>query len=202
MKLYYSPGACSLAPHIVLRAAGATFELVRVDLNTHRTETGEDFFTINPKGQVPTLLLDDGSCLTEGPVIAQFIADQNPAANLLPPPKSMQRYRVLEWQNYITSELHKGFSPLFNSQFDAAAKTVARELLLKKYQWLNTELSTRNYLTGDEFTVADAYLFTVTNWARMVDVNLLDMSHLQAYRERIRALPAVTAAMRAEGLLK
>lgn len=202
MKLYYSPGACSLAPHIVLRATGAKFELIRVDLAAHRTETGEDFFTINPKGQVPTLLLDDGSCLTEGPVIAQFVADQNPGANLLPPPMTIARYRVLEWQNYITSELHKGFSPLFNSQFDAAAKAVARELLLKKYQWLNTELSARNYLTGDIFSLADAYLFTVTNWARMVEVNLLDLIHVQAYRERVRTLPAVAAAMRAEGLLK
>lgn len=202
MKLYYSPGACSLAPHIVLRETGANFELERVDLSSHRTEHGEDFFAINPKGQVPTLLLEDGSRLTEGPVIAQFIADQNPAANLLPPPMSMQRYRVIEWQNFITSELHKGFSPLFSAQFDNAAKAVARENLRKNYQWLNEELSARNFLAGDTFSIADAYLFTVTNWARMVEVNLQDLTHIQTYRERIRTRPAVVAAMKAEGVLK
>ncbi|HEY6527089.1 MAG TPA: glutathione transferase GstA [Cellvibrionaceae bacterium] len=141
MKLYFSPGACSLSPHIVLREAALTFELAKVDLKTHRTEDGVDFYTINPKGQVPTLKLEDGSCLTEGPVIAQFIADQAPQSNLLPAAGSMERYRVIEWQNYITSELHKSFSPLFNSQFDAAAKAVVHTLLRKKYEWLNIQLA-------------------------------------------------------------
>ncbi|RYZ87537.1 MAG: glutathione transferase GstA [Moraxellaceae bacterium] len=201
MQLYFSPGACSLSPHIVLREAGLTFELAKVDLKTHRTEDGVDFYTINPKGQVPTLKLDDGSCLTEGPVIAQFIADQAPQSNLLPAAGSMERYRVIEWQNYITSELHKSFSPLFNSQFDTAAKAVVHSLLRKKYEWLNIQLAQQEYLMGDAFTIADAYLFAVTRWAAQVKLPIEDLANVQNYLQRIQARPAVSAAMQAEGLL-
>jgi glutathione S-transferase len=201
MQLYFSPGACSLSPHIVLREAALAFELAKVDLKTHRTEDGVDFYTINPKGQVPTLKLDDGSCLTEGPVIAQFIADQAPQSNLLPAAGSMERYRVIEWQNYITSELHKSFSPLFNSQFDTAAKAVVHSLLRKKYEWLNIQLAQQKYLMGDAFTIADAYLFAVTRWAAQVKLPIEDLANVQNYLQRIQARPAVSAAMQAEGLL-
>jgi glutathione S-transferase len=201
MKLYFSAGACSLAPHIVLREAGLTFDLEQVDLKSHRTQGGADFYAINPKGQVPTLELDDGSILTEGPIIAQFIADRAPNDKLLPASTKMTRYRVTEWQNYITSELHKSFTPLFNAQLEANAKATLRGLLRKKYEWLDTQLMQQDYLTGREFTIADAYLFTVTGWAGHVNLSLTDLPHIQAYLERIKARPAVNAAMRAEGLL-
>lgn len=200
MKLYFSPGACSLAPHIVLREAGLNFELEQVNLNSHRTQGGADFYAINPKGQVPTLELDDGSRLTEGPIIAQFVADMSEENSLLPEAR-MTRYRVAEWQNYITSELHKSFTPLFNAQLDASAKAILRNILRKKYLWLETQLAQWDYLAGNEFTIADAYLFTVTGWAGHVDLSLGDLSNLQAYLTRIKNRPAVTAAMRAEGLL-
>ncbi|GGY62051.1 glutathione S-transferase [Cellvibrio zantedeschiae] len=200
MKLYFSPGACSLAPHIVLREAGLNFDLEQVNLNSHRTQGGADFYAINPKGQVPTLELEDGSRLTEGPIIAQFIADMSAEDSLLPESK-MTRYRVTEWQNYITSELHKSFTPLFNAKLDASAKATLRSVLRKKYEWLETQLAQRDYLTGNEFTIADAYLFTVTGWAAHVDLSLADLPNLQAYLTRIKNRPAVKAAMQAEGLL-
>jgi len=201
MKLYFSPGACSLAPHIVLREAGLDFDLDLVDLNSHRTQVGNDFYAINPKGQVPTLVLDDGTRLTEGPIIAQFIADMASAINLQPTAGSIARYRVAEWQNYITSELHKSFTPLFNTQLDAAAKATLRALLRKKYEWLDTQLAHKDYLTGSDFTIADAYLFTVTGWAGFVNLSLSDLPHVQTYLERIKKRPAVKAALQAEGLL-
>jgi glutathione S-transferase len=201
MKLFFSPGACSLAPHIVLRESGVAFSLEKVDIPKRLTASGVDYYSITSKGQVPLLQLADGSTLSEGPVIAQYIADQAAAANLLPAAGSMARYRVLEWQNYITSELHKGFSPLFNPAFDAAAKAIQAGMLRKKFEWVDGKLAGTHYLTGGDFTVADAYLFTVAGWSKLVGLDLSDLAHLQAFLARVAARPAVQAAMQAEGLI-
>ncbi len=201
MKLYYSPGACSLVPHIVLREAGLPFTLEKVDTAKHTLASGGDYYAINAKGQVPVLELDDGARLTEGPVIAQFIADKAGSATLMPVGGSLARLRVMEWQNYITSELHKSFTPLFNPKFDATAKALHSKLLRKKYEWVDGKLANSDFLTGDSFTAADAYLFTVTNWAKYVSLDLSDLQHLQAFVARVAARPAVHTAMKAEGLL-
>jgi glutathione S-transferase len=201
MKLYYSPGACSLAPHIVLREAQLPFSLVRVDLATHRTEHGVDLYTLNPKGYIPLLQLDDGQLLSEGPVIAQYISDTAQRDDLMPAAGTIDRYRVMEWQSYITSELHKSFSPLFNPAIDAPTKTLFAAALQKKFAWVSSQLRDRQYLTGDHFTAADAYLFTVSNWAKMVGLDLSDCEHLQAFNKRVAARPAVRSAMQAEGLI-
>lgn len=201
MKLYYAPGACSLAPHILLRETGLPHTLERVDTKTHLTRHGVDYYTINPKGAVPLLELDDGQRLSEGPVIAQYIADRAERRDLMPVPGSMARYRVMEWQNYITSELHKSFSPLFHPEFDAAARALFTAALQKKFAWVSRQLQGRQYLTGDDFTAADAYLFTVAGWARYVGVDLSDGEHLQAFLTRVAARPAVRDAMQAEGLI-
>ena len=201
MKLYYSPGACSLAPHIVLREAGLPFVLEKVDVAKHTRSSGEDFYAINSKGQVPVLELADGARLTEGPVIAQFVADKAGNTSLMPAAGSMARYRVMEWQNYITSELHKSFSPLFSSAFDANAKALHSQLLRKKYEWLDSHLALAPFLTGEAFTAADAYLFTVTGWAKYVKLDLSNLPHLQAFLARVAERPAVQAALKAEGLL-
>lgn len=200
MKLYYSPGACSLAPHIVLREAGIPFTLERVDTGSHKTAQGADFYTINPKGYVPLLELDDGQRLSEGPVIAQYIADHAGRTDLMPAAGSMARYRVMEWQNYITSELHKSFSPLFNPAVDAPAKALFTASLQKKFGWISQQLRDREFLTGDTFTAADAYLFTVAGWARHVALDLSDCEHLQTCLQRVAARPTVREAMKAEGL--
>jgi glutathione S-transferase len=201
MKLYYSPAACSLAPHIVLRETGLPFTLEKVDTGKHLTQAGTDYYAINPKGQVPLLQLDDGQLLSEGPVIVQYIADQARATTLMPAAGSVERYRVMEWQNYITSELHKGFSPLFNSEFDAKAKATLRALLRKKYEWVDSRLAGRDHLTGEAFTAADAYLFVVTAWAKFVDLDLSGLPNLDAFLKRVSARPAVREALKAEGLL-
>ncbi len=201
MKLFFSPGACSLAPHIVLREAGVNFLLEKVDTASYLTSSGADYYSINPKGQVPLLLLDDGNTLSEGPVIAQFIADHAADTKLMPVAGSFARYRVMEWQNYITSELHKSFTPLFNAAFDPTAKTLHSALLRKKYEWVDSRLSDTSYLTGEDFTAADAYLFTVTGWAKYVALDLSDLANLQRFLNRVAARPAVREAMKAEGLL-
>ncbi len=200
MKLYFAPGACSLAPHIVLREAGLDFELERVDLATHRTESGTDFYHINSRGQVPVLLLEDGQVLTEGSVIARFLVDKAPDCGLLPPPGSLDHYRVQEWQNYIASELHKSYTPLFNSSLDDQAKALFRKILRRKYEWLNTQLADRDYLSGQHFTVADAYLFVVTRWAPRVAVDLTDLVEIEHFMQRVRVRPSVVEALAAEGL--
>ncbi|HRK86918.1 MAG TPA: glutathione transferase GstA [Alcaligenes faecalis] len=200
MKLYYSPAACSLAPHIVLREAGLTFHLELVDTARHQTAGNADYYAINPKGMVPVLELTDGTRLTEGPVIAQYIADQANATTLMPEAGSMQRYRVMEWQNYITSELHKSFTPLFHNDVDAAAKTALAGVLRKKLEWLNDQLAHGHYLTGEAFTAADAYLFVVLGWAKFVSLDISDLTHLQGFMQRVQARPAVRQAMQAEGL--
>lgn len=201
MKLYYAPAACSLAPHIVLREAGLSFDLVKVDTARHVDADGGDFYAVNSKGQVPVLELADGTRLTEGPVIAQYIADRAGAVGLMPAAGTLERYRVLEWQNYITSELHKSFTPLFRDDVDAAAKRALAGVLRRKLAWLDGQLAGRPYLTGDAFTAADAYLFVVLGWARFVKLDIADLLQLQAFIARVAARPAVREAMRAEGLL-
>lgn len=201
MKLYYAPAACSLAPHIVLREASLTFDLAKVDTARHVDAAGGDFYALNPKGQVPVLELDDGTRLTEGPVIAQYIADRAGAVELMPAAGTLERYRVMEWQNYITSELHKSFTPLFHDDVDAAAKRALAGVLRRKLVWLDGQLAGRPYLTSDAFTAADAYLFVVLGWARFVKLDIADLSHLQAFMVRVADRPAVREAMRAEGLL-
>jgi glutathione S-transferase len=200
MKLYYSPGACSFAPHIVLREANLAFTLERVDIGTHKTADGTDYYTINPRGQVPLLELDDGQRLSEGPIIAQYVADRAQRTDLMPAAGTLERYRVMEWQNYITSELHKTFAPLFDAAIDAPAKALFSAALRKKFAWVSSQLRGRQYLTGDNFTAADAYLFTVARWSQFVGLDLSDFEHLQGFLQRVASRPAVREAMKAEGV--
>ena len=202
MKLYYSPGACSLSPHIALHEAGLTFEAVMASTKTHQLADGTDYYTINPLGYVPLLELDDGSRLREGPAIVQYIADQVPAKNLAPANGTMDRYRVQEWLTFIGTELHKGFSPLFNAAVPADTKTIFKDKLASRLKWIDGQLAGKAYLMGDSFSVADPYLFTVSNWAKPMNVDLSALPNLLAFRERMAARPAVQAAMKAEGLMK
>lgn len=202
MKLYYLPGACSLAPHIVAREAGIDVELVKIDRATHQTAAGADFLSINPKGYVPALELDDGQVLTEGPVVAQYLADRKPAAGLAPANGTMERYRLQEALGYINSELHKTYGPLFNPKTSPELRQDREEYLRKCYALVEKWLSGRSFLVGDRFSVADAYLFTVTNWAKAVKLDLSAYPNLLAYQQRIAARPAVQAALNAEGLAK
>lgn len=200
MKLYYKAGACSLSPHIILREAGLDFSIVRVDLATKKTESGDDFLAVNPKGQIPTLELNDGSILTEGVAIVQYLADQKPDRQLLPEVGTLARYHALEWLNYIATELHKGFSPLFNPKTPEEFKAVTREALAKKFAYVNDSLKGHQYLLGARFSVADAYLFTVMGWAKALKFDLSALTDLNAYLDRVAARPAVDAALVAEGL--
>jgi glutathione S-transferase len=202
MKLYFSPGACSLSPHIVLREAGLAFDLEQVDVRAKKTAGGGDFFQVNPKGQVPTLLLDDGDILTEGPAIVQYIADKAPASKLAPAPGTKERYHLSEWLNFITSELHKNFSPLFRPTTPEDYKPIARENLAGRFSYVDKKLAGRPYLMGDTFTVADAYLFVMTNWANSLKVDLTAWSNVGALRERVLARPKVQEAMKTEGLIQ
>jgi glutathione S-transferase len=201
MKLYFSPGACSLSPHIILREAGAKFELEQVDNREKKTKSGQDYWAINPKGQVPVLELDSGERLTEGPIIVQYIADQKPGSGLAPPAGTMERYRVQEWLNFITSELHKTFGPIFRPTTPDAYKTISKENLGKRFDWLDKQLAGRQYLMGDKFTIADAYLFVVLRWAVRVEMDLSKWPNLKAYVDRVAARPKVQEAMKAEGLI-
>jgi glutathione S-transferase len=202
MKLYYSPGACSLSPHIALHEAGLAFTPVLASTKSHKLQDGTDYYTINPLGYVPVLELDDGTRLREGPVIVQYIADQVPLKMLAPQNGSLQRYRLQEWLTFIGTELHKGFSPLFVPTTPEDYKPMVRERLLQRLQWVDSQLAGKQYLMGDQFTVADGYLFTVTNWAKPTGVDISDFPHLQAWHARVGARPAVQDAMKAEGLLK
>ncbi len=202
MKLYYSPGACSLSPHIVLHEAGLAYQPVLASTKTHKLADGTDYYTINAKGYVPLLELDDGQRLSEGPAIVQYLADQAPASKLAPAAGTMERYRLQEWLNFTTSELHKGFSPLFNAAMPEEGKAIYRAKLADRYRWVDEQLEGKHYLMGDTFTVADAYLFTVTGWAKLVGVDLSGFANLNAYQARVAARPAVQAAMKAEGLIK
>lgn len=200
MKLFYKPGACSLASHISLRESGLDFTLVGVDLQKKVTETGEDFLKTNPKGQVPTLQLDDNTVLTEGVAIMQYIADSVADRQLLAPVSSISRYKTLEWLNFIATELHKGFTPLFRPDTPEDYKPTARALLEKKMAFIDSELADRDWISGSRFTIADAYLFTVLRWAFAVKLEMSDYKNIAAYMARVAARPAVAAAMAAEGL--
>ncbi len=201
MKLYYSPGACSLSPHIVLREAGLDFEMERVDLKSKKTEHGNDYLEINPKGYVPALRLDDGELLTEGPAIVQYLADRVPDRKLAPAAGTMERVRLQEWLNFISTELHKSHSPLFNPAAPEEWKTWMRDLIGRRLALVAKQLEGRDYLLGD-FSVADAYLFTVLSWGRFVNVDTSAWPVIGAYQARMAARPAVQAALKAEGLLK
>ncbi len=200
MRLYYSPGACSLASHIILRETQASFTLTRVNTTTHRLDDGADFYALTAKGQVPLLQTDDGLLISEGPVVLQFIADHMQATDLLPKAGSIERIRVLEWCNHLTSEIHKSFTPIFHNSVDAGATQVLKDLLKKKLAFLDGQLSERPYLAGETFTIADAYLFVLLNWAPYVKLDLSDLANLQAFQRRVAGRPAVQAALAAEGL--
>lgn len=202
MKLYFSPGACSLSPHIVLHEAGLRFDLEKVVLSTKLTESGADYRKINPKGYVPALQLDNGEVLTEGPAIVQYLADLVPQMQLAPAAGTLERYRLVEWLNFISTEVHKGFSPLFRPTTPEQTKQAALTTLATRFDYLAGHLEDREFLVGRRFTVADAYLFTVLNWTGYVKVELDRWPALQAYKERMAARPAVRAAMHEEGLLK
>jgi glutathione S-transferase len=202
MKLYYSPGACSLSPQIVLRESGLAFEAVLASTKTKQLADGTDYHSINPLGYVPMLELDDGTRLREGPAIVQYIADQVPTKNLAPANGTLQRYRLQEWLTFIGMELHRNFTPLFNPKMPEDAKAIARERLIGRIKWVDGELAGKDYVTGEHFSVADAYLFAVTNWAKPMNVDLSGFANLLAWRERVAARPAVQEAMKAEGLSK
>ncbi|CFQ57103.1 glutathionine S-transferase [Yersinia frederiksenii] len=202
MKLFYKPGACSLSPHIVLREAGLDFSIESVDLATKKTETGEDYLSINPKGQVPALLLDDGSLLTEGVAIVQYLADKVPDRHLIAPSGTLSRYHAIEWLNFVATELHKGFSPLFNSKTPEEYKAIARERLDKQFSYVDSVLAQHDYLLGKKFSVADAYLFTVTRWANALKLEIKQRSHLDKFMARVAERPAVKAALAAEDAKK
>ena len=201
MQLYFSPGACSLASHITAREAGLPIELKRADTKTKKLEDGSDYFAINSKGSVPALKLDNGQVLTEGVAIMQYLADQKPESNLAPKNGTLERYRVQEWLNYITSEVHKSFSPLWASH-DQVVKDYALANLKKKFDWLEKQLAGKKYLTGDTFTVADAYLFTVVAWSNPLAIDLAPWPALKEFQARVAARPKVQEAMVAEGLIK
>lgn len=200
MKLFYKPGACSLASHITLRESGKDFTLDGVDLMKKRLENGDDFFAVNPKGQVPALLLDDGTLLTEGVAIMQYLADSVPDRQLLAPTSSLSRYKTIEWLNYIATELHKGFTPLFRPDTPEDFKPTVRALLEKKMQYVNDSLKDNQWICGPRFSIADAYLFTVLRWAYAVKLNMAGLSYIDAYMARMAERPAVAAALKAEGL--
>ena len=200
MKLYFAPGACSLSPHIVLREAGQNFDLVQVDLREKKTKDGKDFNAINGKGQVPVLETDDGFTLTEGPVIVQYVGDKAPGSKLVPAAGTKERYQVQEWLNFITSELHKNFGPLFRPTTPDAHKQIARDAIAGRFKWINEKLAGRNYLMGETFTAPDAYLYVMTRWAQRMEMDLNQWPNLKAFAERVAGRPKVQEALKAEGL--
>jgi len=200
MKLYYAPGACSLAAHITLHEAGLPFTALRVDLRTHKLPDGGDYYGVNPKGYVPLLELDDGTRLREGPVIIQYIADLVPTKNLAPANGTLPRYRLQEWLTFIGTEIHKSFSPLFQPAMPDEAKKLFREKLQSRFQWVDGQLAGKGYLMGDQFSVADGYLYVVTRWAKAMNIDIASMANLSAHHERLGARPAVQEALKVEGL--
>jgi glutathione S-transferase len=202
MKLYYSPGACSLSPHIALLEAGLPHDLVKVDLRAKKLENGDDFLKVNPKGQVPALALDSGELVTEGPVIVQMIADRAAGKNLAPARDSADRYKLLEWLNFITAELHKNFGPMFSPVLADEAKAFFKDRVMGKFKYIDSQLSERDYLMGSQFTVADGYLFTMLSWADRMKFDLSGMPNLLAYKARVAARPKVQEALTKEGLMK
>jgi len=198
MKLYYSPGACSLSPHIALHEAGLPHELVKVDLRAKKLENGDDYLKVNPKGQVPALMLDNGELVTEGPVIVQMIADKAAAKNLAPATNSPERYKLQEWLTYINGELHKNIGPLFNPALSDDAKAVFKDRAMGKFRYVDGQLTGKDYLMGKQFSVAYGYLFVMLTWAERMKFDLSGLSNLKAYQARIAARPAVQAALKME----
>ena len=202
MKLYYSPGACSLSPHIVARELGIPVELKKVNTKDKTIEGGGDYWKVNGRGYVPALELDNGQVLTEGPAIVQYLADQKPEAGLAPKNGSLERYRLQEWLNFLTSEIHKSFSPLFKPNTPEDYKKIAKENLAARFDWLDKQLAGKDYLTGKAFSVADAYLFVLLNWTKFQNIDLARWPNLAAFHARVGARPRVQEALQAEGLLK
>ena len=202
MKLYYTPGACSLSPHIALLEAGLPYDLVKVDLRAKKLENGDDFLKVNPKGQVPVLVLDSGELVTEGPVIIQMIADKAAEKNLAPARDSTDRYKLLEWLNFITTELHKSFGPMFSPVLADDAKAFFKDRVMGKFKYVESQIAGRDYLMGSQFTVADGYLFTMLSWADRLKFDLSEMPNLLAYKARVGARPKVQEALTKEGLMK
>ena len=202
MKLYYSPGACSLSPHIALLEAGLPYDLVKVDVRAKKLENGDDFLKVNPKGQVPVLQLDNGEFVTEGPVIVQMIADQASAKNLAPARDSAERYKLLEWLNFITTELHKNFSPLFQPVIPDDVKSFFKDRIMGKLRYADSKLAGQDYLMGKQFTVADGYLFVMLKWAERTGLDVSALTNLTAFKDRVAARPKVQEALTKEGLLK
>jgi glutathione S-transferase len=202
MKLYYSPGACSLSPHIALLEAGLPYELVKVDLKAKKLENGDDYLKVNPKGQVPALGLDNGELLTEGPVIVQMIADKASAKNLAPGRDSAERYKLQEWLNFITTELHKNFGPMFSPVLADDGKSFFKDRVMSKFKYVDGALAGRDYVMGKQFTVADGYLFTMLSWADRMKFDLSALPNLLAYKARVAARPKVQEALTKEGLMK
>lgn len=202
MKLYYSPGACSLSPHIALLEAGLPHDLVKVDLRAKKLENGDDYLKVNPKGQVPALALESGELITEGPVIVQMIADQAAGKNLAPAHGSSERYKLLEWLNFITAELHKNFGPMFSPVLADEAKAFFKDRVMAKFKYIDSQMAGRDYLMGSHFTVADGYLFTMLSWADRMKFDLSAMPNLLAYKARVAARPKVQEALTREGLTK
>jgi glutathione S-transferase len=202
MKLYFAPGACSLAPHIALREAGLGFDLEQVDLRAKQTKSGGDYRAINPKGSVPALALDDGQVLTEAAVILQWIADHKPTMKLAPAPGTMARYRVEEWLNWIATELHKGISPFFNPKASDEWKQILRDRLAMQFDFLSKRLGAKPYLMDEGYTVADSYLFTILRWTKLHHIELGTWPNIVAYMERVGARDGSQAAMKTEGLVK
>ena len=198
MKLYYTPGACSLSPHIVAEEAGVPLDLVKVDLKEHKLENGDDYYAINPKGAVPALVLDDGRLLTEGPAIVQYVADRKPASGLAPAAGTFERYKLQEWLTFINGEIHKTFTPLFRGASEDVRKTTI-ETIGKKFAFVEKNLTGKQFLLGDTFTAADAYFFVMLTWAKKMHIAVSPA--LTQYFDRIAARPKVQAAMRAEGLM-
>jgi glutathione S-transferase len=201
LKLYYAPGACSLSPHIVAEEAGIPLELEQVDLKTHKTKHGQDFYAIFPKGYVPALQLDDGTVLGEGPAIVQYLADLRPDSKLAPANGTIERYKLQEWLTFINSEIHKSFAPLFGASSDEVKKeAIAR--IAKRMAYVNEQVAGKHFLLGGEFTVADAYMFVMLTWANHLKLDMSTSANLHAYFARIASRPKVHAAMKAEGLVR
>lgn len=200
MKLYYAPGTCALSPHIVLHEAGLPFEGTLTNIRSHQLADGSDYYAVNPKGSVPVLEFDNGERLTEGPAIVQWIADQVPDKQLAPAAGSMPRYRLAEWLNFISTEIHKAYSPLFNPNMPQEAKQAFTDKLLERYKYVDDKLAGKDYLMGSQFSVADAYLYTVTRWATPMKIDLSKFAHLAAFMQRMEGRPAVQKALQEQGL--
>jgi glutathione S-transferase len=201
MKLYYSPGACSLSPHIVSRELGIPVELKKVNTKDKTIEGGGDYWKVNARGYVPALELDDGQVLTEGPAIVQYLADKKPDAGLAPKAGSLERYRLQEWLNFLTSEVHKQFSPLFKPNTPEDYKPISKQNLATRFDWLDKQLEGKDYLMGKQFTVADAYAFVLLGWTKPTQIDLSRWPNLQAFHKRVGARPKVKEALQAEGLI-